>query len=188
MFNQLKSQLGQSVHTVRRFFERPVKLEGGHLTLGVAQRSVQEQARELEAERQCWYRMTDDLDALLDQRAASRAQVRHLRLVEAALRHGGFDDVQAMPVRVVIKALAELEMLVTDWSPAGLAEFRSRLAVMVKARAAELKPVEVELDVSGVAEVSEAEGVDHSVFEDMERSWAGQMPASVASALAASGR
>lgn len=189
MLNNFKSRLGQSLHQVKRFCERPLTLQDGQVSLGVAQSALIAQARALDAERQRWHEMTDELDALLDLNQPSRQQARHLHLVEAALRHGGFDEVQAMPMRIVARALAELERLVLDWSPVGLAEFRSRLAVLVKERAAELQPrPEIDFDVTGRAEVSEATGVDPAIFEDMERSWAGQLPAAVAEAMAASGR
>ena len=188
MLKLLKSTLAKSLRQAQRFVERPIQLQSGHVTLGPAQRAEIERARELDAERARWYRMTDELDAMLDHNQPSRAQARHLHLVEAALRHGGIEDVQAMPLRVVVRALAELEALVVDWSPAGLAEFRSRLAVLIKDRAGELKRKEDDLDARALAEVSEATGVDPSLFEDMERSWAGKMPAPAAGAMAASRR
>jgi len=79
-----------------------------------------------------------------------------------------------------------MEGLVRDWSPTGLAELRSRMAVIVKARPHEealelaaigpttLGSVSVHVDLAGPGDVSE---VDHAEFEEMERSWVGVVPA-----------
>lgn len=190
----LKAQLGQSVQIVRRFLQRPIRVEQGNVTLGDAASSLREQARE--AERQKVRFMRRDLYELLQQHPGSRSLMRHLGLVERTMRVKGFEAVETLPVRVIAKALAQLDSLVRDWSPAGLAELRSRLAVVIKSRpldaareaaeAAEAAAISeaMALDMAPLhtAEVSEG---DDSVFEEFERSWGGQVPEGFREAMAA---
>jgi hypothetical protein len=188
----LKSQLTVSMQKMRRFLERPINVTEGHVKLGVAASRVREEARDEEHERV--QRMRHDLFMLLQQHPNSRELMRHLDLVERTLRRKGYAAVEALPVRVVGKALAQLERLVWDWSPSGLAELRSRLAVMVRNRRHEAEAeaereaastAAMELDIATTthhaADVSE---VDHADYEAMERSWTGTMPAGLASAIA----
>ena len=189
MLNDLKAQLGSSMQTVRRFLERPISVKKGGLTLGVPASSQRAQARD--EQRQRVRRMRRDLYELMQQHPGSRQLMRHLDLVEHTLRREGFAAVEKLPVRVIAKALTQLERLVWDWTPVGLAELRSRLAVMVKNRVPEAEQeaastAALELDLvshhtGGVTEVTE---VDHAEFEEMERSWAGQLPAGAAAAIA----
>lgn len=188
MKQDLKSQIGSSLHLVSTFFKRPLNLQNGEIRLGVARSTLIEQARA--TERKHVRRMRADLFFMLEQHPASRDLVRALALVERTMQRSGFEGVDKLPQRVLARALTELERLVRDWSPVGLAELRSRLAVLVKN-----KPVEAEkvagaeseppegpaskisvfagLDSSQPADVSE---VDHELFEEMERSWVGQFP------------
>ena len=187
MLNDLQSKFGSSMKTVRRFLQRPLSVQQGNLTLGVAASNLRAQARD--DHRQRVRRMRRDLYELMQQHPSSRQLMRHLDLVERTLRHEGYTAVEALPVRVIAKALTQLERLVWDWSAPGLAELRSRLAVMVKNRQPEAEQdaantAALELDMAthhGTADVTE---VDHADFEEMERSWAGQMPEGVAKAIA----
>ena len=186
MLQVLKSQLGQSMSSVRLFLQKPIKLDEGNITLGASESSLREQARE-KVRKQVRH-MKRDLHALLSQHPSSRQLMRHLATVERTLRTEGLAGFEAMPVRVVATALTELERLVWDWSPTGLAELRSRMAVIVKNRprvveapktegpvevAAESVHAEDDFSSSLPADVSE---VDHAVFEEMERSWVGVIP------------
>ena len=115
---------------------------------------------------------------------ASRRLMRHLDLVSKTLDSKGIAGVEALPTRVLTQALSQLERLVWDWSPAGLAELRSRLAVTLKSRPPEVEKESpstdsLELDLLRHAEVSE---VEHSAFEEMERSWTGHLASAGASA------
>ncbi|MDP3822459.1 MAG: hypothetical protein Q8R33_13380 [Burkholderiales bacterium] len=185
MKQDLKSQIGSSLHSVGAFFKRPLNLQNGAITLGLARSTLIEQARA--TERKHVRRMRADLFFMLEQHPASRELVRSLALVERTMQRSGFEGVDKLPQKLLARALAELERLVWDWSPVGLAELRSRLAVLVKN-----KPVEsaresqdmldgpaskvsvfAGLDSAQPADVSE---VDHEVFEEMERSWVGQIP------------
>ena len=186
MLQVLKSQLGQSLSSVRRFLQKPIKLDEGNITLGASAASLREQARE--KTRKQVRHMKRDLRELLSQHPSSRQLMRHLAAVERTLGTEGLAGFEAMPVRVVATALTELERLVWDWSPTGLAELRSRMAVIVKNRprvveapksetpaevAAESVHAEDDFSSSLPADVSE---VDHAVFEEMERSWVGVIP------------
>lgn len=188
MKQDLKSQIGLSLHSVGTFFKRPLSLQNGEISLGVARSTLIEQARA--TERKQVRRMRADLFFMLEQHPASRDLVRALALVERTMQRSGFEGVDKLPQKVLARALVELERLVRDWSPVGLAELRSRLAVLVKN-----KPIEPEkaavaesespegpaskisvfagLDSAQPADVSE---VDHEVYEEMERSWVGQIP------------
>lgn len=188
MLNDLQSKFGSSIKTVRSFLQRPISVQRGNVTLGVAASSAREQARD--EQRQRVRRMRRELYELMQQHPTSRQLMRHLDLVERTLRHEGYAAVEALPVRVIAKALTQLEKLVWDWSAPGLAELRSRLAVMVKTRKPEAEQeaastAALELDMMnahpGTADVTE---VDHAMFEEMERSWAGQLPEGLSKAIA----
>ena len=187
MLQALKSQLGESMSTMRQLLQKPIKLDAGHLALGASEASVRAKARE--DNRRRVRRMKRDLYELFGQHPSSRQLMRRLAAVEHALHAKGLEGLEALPVRVIAKALSEMDGLVRDWSPTGLAELRSRMAVIVKNRPRVVEapkteaPVEVaaasvhaedDFSSSLPADVSE---VDHSVFEEMERSWVGVVPA-----------
>ena len=183
MLQDFKSQFGQSMASMRQFLQKPIQLNGGHLGLGVSASSLRTQARDENRKRV--RHMKRDLNELLGQHPSSRRLMRRLAAVEHALHTDGLRGFEALPVRVIARALAEMEDLVRDWSPTGLAELRSRMAVIVKARPHEealalaatgpttLGSVSVHVDLAGPGDVSE---VDHAEFEEMERSWVGVVP------------
>jgi hypothetical protein len=196
MLNDLKNHLGSSVESVRRLFQRPAPAAADERR-GSA-RDARLRAREEHHRRVRLMRR--ELYQLMEQHPTSRDLMRHLDLVERTLRQEGFSAVQALPVRVIARALQQLEQLVWDWTPAGLAELRSRLAVIVRTRAVDAparsgaapspaptaKTGEPELGGALVGPaVGDATEIDHAEFAEMERSWSGQMPADVRDALAA---
>jgi hypothetical protein len=130
--------------------------------------------------------MRRDLYSLLERHPASRQTMRHLDLIERTLRRMDIDAVEALPVKVLAKGLDELEALVRDWSAEGLAEVRSRLAVKVKERrheASALTTSQFERYDSHAPQMqAEVNEVSHELYEEMERSWSGQMPAELAAA------
>lgn len=71
----------------------------------------------------------EELARVLDQDNKLRAKVRHLAFVEHALEKKGWRGLYKVPLEVLQKALEQLEGLVTNWSPAGLACLRSKMAV-----------------------------------------------------------
>jgi len=199
MIKVLTSRFDSSMKSVRRFLARPINMLQGNPTLGVPASGPREQARE--EQRQRVRRMRRDLYRLMEQHPSSRQLMRHLDLVERTLRRTGLSGVEALPARVIAKALAQLERLVWDWTPVGLAELRSRMAVMVKNRPLQAAPAEApraaaatgatfELDDTAphqaATDVTEVEPDDLAAFEEMERNWAGRAPDAVAKAMAPS--
>jgi hypothetical protein len=176
MLHVLASRLGRSLHRMQRLFARP--RSGGATVASGSQR-----ARGGDEQRKRARLMKRDLYELLQQHPPSRRLMRHLDCVERTLRSGGIAAVEALPARVLQRALAQLEGLVWDWSSVGLAELRSRIAVQIKCKlaAGETSPDSdadapqalAEFDAAQRADVSE---VEHAMYEEMERSWIGQIP------------
>jgi hypothetical protein len=75
--------------------------------------------------------MLDQLGALLDDVPETRQTMRHLVFVEQALVKKGLKALHKLPLDVLQHALAQLEGLVTNWSPVGLANLRSKMAVAI---------------------------------------------------------
>jgi hypothetical protein len=185
MLQVFKSQLGHSMSSVRQFLQMPIKLDQSHFAPGGSKSSARAQA--CNENRKRVRHMKRDLYDLLGQHPSSRQLMRRLAAVERTLHTGGLEGFEALPVRVIAKALAELDSLVRDWSSTGLAELRSRMAMIVKTRPHDetaeldalapttLPAVSVHGDLASAlpADVSE---VDHAEFEYLERSWVGFVP------------
>ena len=187
MLQVFRTQLGQSVAAMRQLLQKPIEVdEKGNFTLGRSDRGERKKALKETHRRVRQIRL--DLFNLLGQHPSSRRLMRHLAMVERTLQAEGIDGFEALPVRFIARALTELESLVWDWSPSGLAELRSRMAVLVKNRPRPVRPASVAPDgvptalspalesdfhMNGKADVSEA---THAEFEEMERSWVGQIP------------
>ena len=180
MLQSLKSQIDSSVESMRRLLQRPIKLNDGNRKLGTSETKLRQQQRE--AKRQRVRQMRRDLYALFDQHPSSRKLMRHLAIVECTLQEEGLQGFEALPLGVITKALAELEGMVRDWSPTGLAELRSRMAVLAKNRPPQATTTAREqIDVRaagplGLEAAAEVTEVDHAEFEEMERSWVGVVP------------
>jgi|GEM_PF-1897472 len=187
IINALKSQLGNSMESVLRFLERPVGTRHRHPAPGTSANRARAQARD--EERHNMHRMRREVYELLEQHPSSRQLMRHLDLVERTLRRQGVAGVEALPVRVVAKALTQLERLVGDWTAEGLAELRSRLVVLVRNREAQAAraatPLAFDPAMPLATDVTEVRDDDLAMFREMERSWAGRMPEAVAKAAAA---
>ncbi len=69
------------------------------------------------------------LAALLDEQPETRQTLRHLVFVEQALAKKGVRALHKLPLDVLQRSLEQLEGLVTNWSPVGLANLRSKMAV-----------------------------------------------------------
>lgn len=69
------------------------------------------------------------LAALLDRQPQARLVLRALAKLEEALARRGWSTLDKMPLAVLERARDQLEGLVSNWSPAGLATLRSKLAV-----------------------------------------------------------
>lgn len=75
--------------------------------------------------------MKTQLAALLDDMPETRQTMRHLVFVEHALHKKGLRALHKLPLDVLQRALEQLEGLVTNWSPTGLASLRSKMAVAI---------------------------------------------------------
>ena len=75
--------------------------------------------------------MRSQLAALLAELPETRETLRHLVFVEQALNKRGLRALHKLPLDVLQRALDQLEGLVTNWSPAGLASLRSKMAVSI---------------------------------------------------------
>lgn len=75
--------------------------------------------------------MRAQLAALLDELPETRQAMRHLVFVDSALARKGLRALHQVPLDVLQRALEQLEGLVTNWSPVGLAGLRSKMAVAI---------------------------------------------------------
>ncbi|MDE2368109.1 MAG: hypothetical protein KGN16_03990 [Burkholderiales bacterium] len=75
--------------------------------------------------------LRQQLTELLDDLPTTRRTMRHLVFVEHALAKKGLRAFDRLPVDVLQGALEQLETLVTNWSPVGLAALRSKMAVAI---------------------------------------------------------
>jgi hypothetical protein len=75
--------------------------------------------------------MLQQLRALLAELPQARQTLRHLVFVEQALAKKGLRALHKLPLEVLQRALEQLEGLVTNWSPTGLASLRSKMAVAI---------------------------------------------------------
>jgi hypothetical protein len=89
-----------------------------------AERLAETQQRELQL-------MLGQLADVLGEVPETRETLRHLVFVEHALTKKGLKALKKMPLDVLRRALEQLEGLVTNWSPEGLANLRSKMAVTV---------------------------------------------------------
>lgn len=73
--------------------------------------------------------MRASLATLLDNQASARAGLRQLAYMDLALDKAGLRALHKVPYEVLRRAHDQLEGLVTNWSDAGLAALRSKMAV-----------------------------------------------------------
>lgn len=75
--------------------------------------------------------MRNQLETLLDERPETRNTMRHLAFVDQALGKKGLRALDKLPLELMRHALDQLEGLVTNWSPVGLASLRAKMAVAI---------------------------------------------------------
>lgn len=92
------------------------------------------------------------LAELLDEVPETRLTMRHLVMVEHALTKKGVRVLHKLPLEVLQRAHVQLEGLVTNWSPVGLASLRSKMAVAILDRE-HMTPAESEADAYRTAAV-----------------------------------
>jgi hypothetical protein len=78
--------------------------------------------------------MQRELAELLDTHPGTREMLRHLAHFESRLARRGLIVLQRLPVPLLRQALVQLEGLVHNWSPVGLATLRSKMAVAIMER------------------------------------------------------
>lgn len=122
------------------FFQHDVTLrrEQGQLHVVLAERSApaaagrgQREDSERRRRHEELMLVRTELAALLNELPETRTTMRHLVFVEQALEKKGFKVLHKVPLDVLQRAHEQLENLVTNWSPAGLANLRSKMAVAI---------------------------------------------------------
>lgn len=98
--------------------------------------------------------LLNQLSALLAEQPDTRQTLRPLVFVEQALQKKGLRTLHKLPLDVLQRALEQLEGLVTNWSPVGLANLRSKMAVAILDR--EHMDPETEADAYRTAAVMDA--------------------------------
>ena len=78
--------------------------------------------------------MRRELAEVLDDTSETRAENRHLAFFERVLATSGMRALKQAQLELLEQALAQLESLVTNWSPQALACLRSKMAVTLRER------------------------------------------------------
>lgn len=158
LFNPLKQ-------AAAAFFAHDVVIRRvkGELQFGLEQRrdgkgkapelTPEEQARQKAAAELAL--MREQLAALLSETPQTRRAMRALAAVERGLEKKGLRVLRKMPLDVLKTALDQFEGLVLNWSPAGLANLRSKMAVTLMER--DGADPEAEADAYRTAAVMDAE-------------------------------
>lgn len=145
-----------------------------HFALGAPAPKHAEPAREPRSG-QALRRAHRELRELLGRHPDAPKMLPHLAFIEQGLRRDGSDAIPRLPLSVLHRGLAQLNSVTRDGQGEGLAELRRRLGRAIEhrtrepARAAAPKAADHEMDISEAS---------HSLFEEMERSWTGQVPQS----------
>ncbi len=140
MSMSLPSILRAVQHGVSAFFKADLKLQRADSGVRIvleektaepkprppsrAEKTAQREQQELEL-------MRTQLAQLLGELPTTRDTMKHLVLVEQALAKKGLRALHKVPLDVLRRAHVQLEGLVTNWTPVGLASLRSRMAVAI---------------------------------------------------------
>lgn len=89
------------------------------------------EAAKAQKEREELALMLKELNALLDEQPGSRQTLRHIDYLRQALQKKGLRALHKVPLDVLQRALEQLESLVSNWTPVGLASLRSKMAVAI---------------------------------------------------------
>ena len=138
---QAVSRVFQSVQrALQVFFSHDISLRrrGKGVALALEGRSDSKAGRQRPQRGDPTERERDELRLMLQQLADvlgdmpdTRRRCRHLVFVEHALDKKGLRALHKLPLDVLQPALAQLEDLVTNWGPVGLANLRSKMAVAI---------------------------------------------------------
>ena len=149
------------------FFRHDVTLKRkqGQVHVVLAEREVPAKSRKperAEGERRRQHEesmlVRTELAALLNELPETRTTMRHLVFVEQAIAKKGLKVLHKVPVDVLRRAHEQLENLIINWSAAGLANLRSKMAVAIIDR--EHMDVDAEADAYRTAAVLEGAGAD----------------------------
>ncbi|MBI5717793.1 MAG: hypothetical protein HZC37_08915 [Burkholderiales bacterium] len=119
----LKREQGGALHVV--LAERTAAPRPG--TAGKADRAEGDKRRRHEET----MLVRTELAALLNELPETRTTMRHLVFVEQAIAKKGLKVLHKVPLDVLRRAHDQLENLVINWSAAGLANLRSKMAVAI---------------------------------------------------------
>lgn len=114
-----------------------VRREGAEVRFVLEQRAKDKPAKPSRAElaarkhKEELVQMRAELSALLNELPETRQTMRHLVFVEQALAKKGLKALHKVPLDVLQRALEQLEGLVVNWTPVGLASLRSKMAVAI---------------------------------------------------------
>lgn len=117
-----------------------------------------------------------ELRELLGRHAGTRKVMPHLSHLEQALAKSGSRAIGKLPLPVLHRALTQLENLTQGQASEGLAALRLRMVAAIEKRLekpAHRPAADSDFRAEHKLEVSEA---SHSLFDEMERSWAGTVP------------
>ena len=166
-------------HWLRRTLKRPVRLEvqGGnvHVRLDPPRTTKADPAAAAERDLR---RAQAELAELLDRHSATRSVMPHLGILEKSLRRSGWRAIGKMPQPALQAAFDQLQKLVHNEASAGLAELRARMAAAVVSHAAAARRLGADSDLTlPTAHRPEVSEASHSLFDEMERSWTGDLSA-----------
>ena len=175
VFSKLFQPIAQAA---RAFFRHDLAIKRGQQGVELvleprkpeARKGNRQQQREDEARRKQRAELElvlAQLKELLDEIPETRGTLKQLVFVEHALQKKGLKALHKLPLPVLQKSLEQLEGLVTNWSPAGLANLRSKMAVAIIDR--EHHDPEKEADAYRTAAVAEhAEAADSVPLEALD--------------------
>lgn len=166
----------RSLEWVRDVLGRQIRLERDRKQKRVAGPDAKRAATESETALSLLMQQCAEIGARLLIHDPATQPVRHLFILHDELRNGGWERVEALPLKIIDRALTEAEILdCAEPSPlltTIVEELRGQKAA-AEARAAR-EAAEAEWEVPQVPEVSDT---NFDEYELMERSWAGTIPA-----------
>jgi hypothetical protein len=156
------------VQWLRGLLKRPLRLERRGLNFHLVLAPPLTEPAPAPSNGEALRRGHEELRVMLGRHPEVRHLMRHLGYVETELAKSGSRALRSVvPVRVLRKALQQLELLTRDEPSEALAQLHSRMAAAVRERG------RTRADAGPSVQVSEATA---SMFDEMERSWTGQVP------------
>jgi hypothetical protein len=116
-----------------------------------------------------------ELNELLSRHPNAPQMLPHLAYIERALRKNGSSAIPELPLSVLHRGLAQLNTIARNEPGEGLAELRRRLERAIGRRTREHADDRATQSAAVARDIDVSEA-SHSLFEEMERSWTGQVP------------